>query len=297
MEGGYQLRESMSRSYFPQEFDYLINGLVLKLPMGHRLPAYQAKYLKYDKFLPFIVKRLEVGSSVLDIGANCGDTLAAIVPAGPRLRYCAVEPSDNYYKYLEQNIETIRKAFPLVSLSYTKSLIGNSDGLYTLIEKDGTATAVKVQKQDDGSEKNSKSLDKTSLTQLVKSQDSPFRLRLLKTDTDGMDWDVINSGLEIFQEAQPIIFFECDPQNTEAFLAYQSTFEKLNNLGYNHFYIFDNYGEYVCSLNKVSPLVDFMRYCYAQDQRTIHYIDVVACVAADAALVESAINEFNSTRL
>ena len=284
----------MSRSYFPQEFDYTINGLVLKLPMGHRLPTYQAKFSKYDKFLPFIAKRLASGSGVLDIGANCGDTLAAMVPVAPGLRYHAVEPSDNYYKYLEQNIETMRKVFPLVSLSYAKSLIGNADGLYALIEKDGTATAVKVQKQDNVTEKNPKILDKTSLTQLVKSQDSQFRLRLLKTDTDGMDWDVINSGQEIIKEAQPIIFFECDPQEDEAFSAYQSTFEKLNNLGYNHFYIFDNYGEYVCSLNKVSPLVDFMRYCYAQTQRTIHYIDVVACVTKDAALVESAINEFNS---
>jgi hypothetical protein len=261
--------------------------------MGHRLPTYQAKYLKYDKFLPYIVKRLEAGSSVLDIGANCGDTLAAIVPAGPRLRYYAVEPSDNYYKYLEQNIETIRKAFPLVTLSYSKSLIGNSDGLYTLIEKDGTATAVKVQKQADVAEKNSKTLDKTSLTQLVKAQDSQFRLRLLKTDTDGMDWDVINSGLEVIKDARPILFFECDPQNAETVLAYQSSLEKLDNLGYHNFYIFDNYGEYVCCLNKVSTLVDFIRYCCAQTTRTIHYIDVVACVAADAALVESAIEEFN----
>jgi FkbM family methyltransferase len=284
----------MSKSYIPQEFDYTINGLVLKLPMGHRLPNYQAKYLKYEKFLPFIVKRLEAGSGVLDIGANCGDTLAALVPAGPRLHYCAVEPSDNYYKYLEQNIETIRKSFPLVSLSYTKSLIGNSDGLYTLIEKDGTATAVKVEKQDDVLEINSKTLDKTSLTQLVKSQDSLVRLRLLKTDTDGTDWDVINSGLEIIKESQPIIIFECAPQDDDAFLAYQSTFEKLSNLGYQHFYIFDNYGEHVCCVNKIGTLVDFMRYCYKQSHRTIHYIDVVACVAADTALVESAIKEFNS---
>lgn len=112
-----------------------------------------------------------------------------------------------------------------------------------------------------------------------------------------MDWDVIDSGLEIFKEAQPIIFFECDPQNAEAFLAYQSTLEKLNNLGYHNFYIFDNYGEHVCCLNKVSTLVDFIRYCYTQTHRTIHYLDVVACVAEDAALVQSAITEFNSTQL
>jgi FkbM family methyltransferase len=265
--------------------------------MGHRLPIYQAKFLKYDKFLPFIAKRLASGSGVLDIGANCGDTLAAMVPVAPGLRYHAVEPSDNYYKYLEQNIETMKKDFPMVSLSYTKSLIGNADGLYALIEKDGTATAVKVQKQDNVAEKNSKKLNKTSLTQLVKSQDSQFRLRLLKTDTDGMDWDVINSGLEIIKEAQPIIFFECDPQDDDAFSAYQSTLGKINDLGYHHFYVFDNYGEYVCSLNRVSTLVDFMRYCHTQAQRTIHYIDVVACVATDAALVESAISEFNLTQL
>lgn len=40
---------------------------------------------------------------------------------------------------------------------------------------------------------------------------------------------------------------------------------------------------------KAIKLVAFMRYCYTQDQRTIHYIDVVACVAKAAALVESAI--------
>lgn len=40
MAGGYQLRDSMRWPYFPQEFDYTINGLVLKLPMGHRLPIY-----------------------------------------------------------------------------------------------------------------------------------------------------------------------------------------------------------------------------------------------------------------
>ena len=293
MPAGYEFRNLMSRPYFPQEFDYAINGIVLKLPMGHRLPVYQTKFIKYDKFLPFIAKRLATGSGVLDIGANCGDTLAAVIPAAPGLRYHAVEPSDNYYKYLEQNIETIKKTFPLVSLTYSKSLIGNSDGVYTLIEKDGTATAVKVQKQDDVSEKNSKILDKTSLTQLVKSQDSQFRLRLLKTDTDGMDWDVINSGLEIIKEVQPIIFFECGPQDDEAFLAYPSTFEKLNNLGYHNFYIFDNYGEYVCCLNTVSALTDFLRYCYKQAQRTLHYIDVVAVVPADVSLVESAISEFN----
>jgi hypothetical protein len=47
---------------------------------------------------------------------------------------------------------------------------------------------------------------------------------------------------------------------------------------------------------KAITLVDFMRYCYAQTHRTIHYIDVVACVAKDAVLVESAIEEFNQTK-
>jgi hypothetical protein len=162
-----------------------------------------------------------------------------------------------------------------------------------MIEKDGTAAAVKVQKHEAAEEKSSKTLDKTSLTQLVKSQVGQFRLKLLKIDTDGSDWDVINSGLEIIKEAKPVIFFECDPQDETAFSAYQSTFLKLSHLGYNKFYIFDNYGEYVCRLNEVSALVDFMGYCYKQTQRTIHYIDVVACIDADTQWVDSAVKEFN----
>ena len=288
----YKLVDSMTRPYFSQEFNYNINGLVVRLPAGHRLPFYQAKFPKYDKFLPYIAKRLVPGDGVLDIGANCGDTLASLVSAGPELRYYCVEPSDNYFKYLGWNIESIKKSFPLVSINCVKCLVGKSSGAYSLIEKNGTAVSAKIYDKDALVGDDNAILTKTTLNDLVKSPDGKFKLRLLKTDTDGSDSDVIDSGLEIIKEAKPILFFECAPENDEAYLAYQSTFEKLSNLGYNNFYIFDNYGEYISSVKESRSLVDFMRYCFKNPKPTIFYIDVMACVSKDVPLVEAAIGEF-----
>lgn len=292
----YKWVDSMTRPYFPQEFNYNINGLVLRLPVGHRLPFYQAKFPKYDKFLPFIAKRLTGGDAVIDIGANCGDTLASLVPQGPELKYYSVEPSDNYFKYLESNIETIRKSFPLVSITSTQCLVGGSGGRYTMAEKDGTATAVKIDNKEVQTVNGHNLLTKTSFDVLLKSVNVNSKLRLLKTDTDGSDWDVIDSGLEIIKETKPMIFFECDPQDDKDFSSYQSTFKSLFSLGYSRFYIFDNYGEYILSLQELNGLVDFMRYCFKQTKRTIFYIDIMASIPVDAPLIEAAINEYNQTK-
>ena len=282
-------------SFFTKKREYKINGLVIQLPRGHRLPLYQAKFKRYDKFLPFIAKRLLAGDGVIDIGANCGDTIASLVSVGAGLQYHAVEPSDNYQKYLKLNTETIKKSFPLVSITCVKCLVGKSGGAYSLVEKNGTASVAKINDKDTPVGGDNAILTKTTLNDLVKSLDDKFKLRLLKTDTDGSDWDVIDSGLEIIKEAKPILFFECDPQDVEAFSSYQSTFEKLSNLGYNNFYIFDNYGEYISSVKESRSLVDFMRYYFKKPKRTIFYIDIMACVSMDVPLVEAAIEEFNQT--
>jgi FkbM family methyltransferase len=285
----------MNFFFFSQNIKYNINGIDLKLPPRHRLPVYQSKFKRYDKFLPFIAKRLAAGDGVLDIGANCGDTIASLVSAGVDLQYYAVEPSDNYYKYLEINAETIKKSFPSVSINCIKCLVGSGGGTFSLIERDGTASVAKISDKEAQLKKAGATLTKTTLNDMINSFDTKFKLRLLKTDTDGSDSDVIDSGLEIIKKTHPLLFFECDPRDDASYLSYQSTFRNLSSLGYSKFFIFDNFGEYVTSVNEPSGLIDFMHYFFKQTQRRIYYIDIMAAVSADVPLVEAAIQEFNQT--
>jgi FkbM family methyltransferase len=285
----------MNFFFFSQKINYNLNGINLKLPPRHRLPVYQSKFKRYDKFLPFIAKRLAAGDGVLDIGANCGDTIASLVSAGVELQYYAVEPSDNYYKYLEINAEIIKKSFPSVSIKCIKCLVGSGSGTFSLIERDGTASVAKISDTEPRLKKEGATLTKTTLNDMINSFDAKFKLRLLKTDTDGSDSDVIDSGLEIIKETNPLLFFECDPRDHASYLSYQSTFLNLSSLGYSKFFIFDNFGEYVTSLNESSGLIDFMHYFFKQTQRRIYYIDIMAAVSADVPLVEAAILEFNQT--
>lgn len=276
--------------------NYNIGGIDILLPEGHPLPGYQANYRRYDRFLPYIVKRLPKESGVIDIGANCGDTLASIIAAGPELKYLCVEPSDNYFRYLEENIRRTHIYFPEILILTSKCLVGVADGDYLLSENAGTATALKVGSANGLNAGASMGLTKTKLTDLIQLCGEKFKPKLIKIDVDGFDFDVINSGSEIIKAEKPILFFECNPTSEEGFQAYMKTIESLSGVGYKNFSIFDNFGEFIFSTQEAKILPDLMRYFLKQNTRTFYYIDILAAAEADAPLIESAIDEFNKTK-
>lgn len=117
------LRKRFSRLLwikFNIDRDYLVAGTKLKLPAEHLLPEHQATHPLYDKFLPFIVKELNSNSYVLDIGANVGDSLSAMLASNGNLNYLCIEPEPIFIKYLEQNIETLRVHYPESNIKIDK---------------------------------------------------------------------------------------------------------------------------------------------------------------------------------
>ncbi|MEI7464384.1 MAG: hypothetical protein WCJ87_03490 [Burkholderiales bacterium] len=48
------------------------------MPKNHRLAEYKKRHRLYDQFLPHLARYLPTGGVVVDIGANVGDTLAAM---------------------------------------------------------------------------------------------------------------------------------------------------------------------------------------------------------------------------
>ena len=57
-----------------------IGDYYILLPPEHKLPEYQAKGRLYDRFLPTLCLALpQDGETIIDLGANVGDTAIAIV--------------------------------------------------------------------------------------------------------------------------------------------------------------------------------------------------------------------------
>ena len=83
---------------------YLIGNSYLKLDYNSRLPDFKSSFLDYDRFLPHFVKYLPANSSVVDVGANVGDTLFEMVNANSNLEYICIEADGNFYKDLKINV-------------------------------------------------------------------------------------------------------------------------------------------------------------------------------------------------
>src|SRR5574340_220037 len=67
--------------------EYQYTTFTILLPADHLLPDYQQSHKLYDRFLPHLVNYIEPKATVIDVGANCGDTLAAMYESNKSLTY------------------------------------------------------------------------------------------------------------------------------------------------------------------------------------------------------------------
>src|ERR1700723_972882 len=98
------------RSLLGMKTEYRYRNFSIRLPADHLLPFYQSMYGTYDKFLPHLVRYLEPQATVIDVGANCGDTLAGMYDANDRLNYICVEPDEVFFRYLSENAARMRNS-------------------------------------------------------------------------------------------------------------------------------------------------------------------------------------------
>ena len=80
-----------------------IYKLSLILPPGHLLSIYNYLYPKYDQFISKLVTKIDYNKSVIDIGANIGDTLFRLYQNNPKLRYYSIEADEYFFNYLKKN--------------------------------------------------------------------------------------------------------------------------------------------------------------------------------------------------
>ena len=264
---------------------YSYKDFSIKLPSNHLLPEHQKKHPKYDRFLPHLAKYATAADTIVDIGANVGDTLAGMVEKNPSSNYICVEPDDSFYKHLEENIDRIKKSITGLKIQAIKALVGKNISNVSLDGKGGTKHAVID---------NEGGIKSLPLDEMIPNA---LNVRILKSDVDGFDYDVIDSSMAVIEAHKPILFFECHYDFEYQKNGYLETLKKLESVGYCDWTVFDNFGEVVVRTNDISVLSQLMNYVWQQNvgnaTRTIHYFDILSVQKTDSALIDKVLSAYN----
>lgn len=277
------LKRSPARRSGDQEFP--CGPCSIALPADHMLPAYQRQHPRYDRFLPHLARFIADGSTVIDVGANCGDTVAAMAGANDRLHYLCIEPDPAFYGYLERNLKRLEAARPGLRVQAVRALVGKQVQRASLEGGSGTRHA----------RESAEGFESTTLDRLFEGSTLPPP-GLLKSDVDGFDFDVIDSAQDLVARHEPVLFFECQPLNDEQRAGFAATLARLANSGYTRWTAFDNFGELMLRDVQPAQIEQLMAYVRRQDQglatRTFHYCDLLASTERDAPRVTAAIDSY-----
>jgi len=213
----------------------VLDTLKIILPPDHNLSLYNNLYPEYDKFLCKVVVNLPQNSSVLDIGANVGDTVGRLIQSNNKLNYYCIEADNFFFDYLNLNVKNFKKIVSckitsiklLVGLDLQGELIGNN-GTKSLLESKNNSN-IKIIK--------SKKLDQIIIEYNIKN------ISLIKCDTDGYDYNIIFSGISYIKKNTPDIFFEYHYLNKSTQASYIEVINILFEIGYKKWTVISNYGE------------------------------------------------------
>lgn len=273
-----------------QHFDWPIKhqytNFFIVLPANHMLPVYQKAHPKYDRFLPHLAKYAISSDTIVDIGANVGDTLAGMAEQNPTSNYICIEPDAFFYRHLEENIERIRSSIKDLKIRTIQALVGKNISNVSLDGKGGTKHAVI---------NINGGIKSIPLDQIIFNLNS--NIRILKTDIDGYDYDALDSSMAVIEAHKPIIFFECEYDFEYQKSGYSKTLKSLESAGYCDWTVFDNFGEVVIRTNDIGIITQLMNYVWQQNigqaTRTIHYFDILTVQQNDSALIDKVLSEYN----
>ena len=203
--------------------------------------------------------------SIIDVGANVGDTLA-LFRSVSHLPVLCVEGDDFAYSFLEKN----SRQFPHVRLA-KQFLSDRNETVELKLEKKGwNTTLVPVNSTETG-----QSLQLLTLDALLDQIPDIQSVKLLKVDAEGYDMKILRGAKDILRTDRPVVLFELNAENIRALDESPGDFfDYLSGLGYFSYLFFDPFGDLLCVLHEPEKerWLDFYR--YSADGGRLSHFDV-----------------------
>ena len=219
---------------------YRLAGTVVQLPLSHDLPVIRSKHPEYALAIGRIARVVHSRYprlSLIDIGANVGDTVA-IVREHASFPILCIDGDAEFFDLLRSNIE--REANVEAVCAIVDDATRATEG--SLVSKQGTARLQRTERTN--------SVRTCSLVDLLQEFPAFLSSKLIKVDTDGMDTRILMGASGLLDSVRPVLFCEYDPHL--AALAGSDARELLGLLvksGYRMAMVYENTGEYVRTLD------------------------------------------------
>jgi FkbM family methyltransferase len=218
LKGAIEARKLLVRLGDPT-VRYRYGDVELELPLSHQLPFYRHAHPAYDAPLARIA--CDLGGPVVDVGANVGDTAAAI-RARCDVAVLCVEGDERFFALLERN------ALRLGDVELERAFV-DAPARGRIERAAGTARIVAG--DDD--------LPTKPLEQVLEEHPRFASPALLKVDTDGADVPILEANIDLLARLRPVLFFEYDPHLG----ARPEIFERLRAVGYRTAAWYEHTGE------------------------------------------------------
>ena len=214
--------------------------------------------------LAAVVAGKYAGQTVIDIGANVGDTIA-IIKTAIELPVIGIEGDPISYRFLEKNVQQF------INVTLIKQFLGEKkETVHVTMGKDGWNNTLVPTDSTTGKEVNLQTLDEV----LEERKLSDQTIKLLKIDTEGFDTIILRGAYGLLQKQKPVLYFEYNKSNQQAIHEDGlSTLFSLQRFGYNTLVFFDNKGRYILSvpLAQQQLISDLHRYSDENNSQIAYY--------------------------
>ncbi len=247
----------------------------------------------YDRFLPYLIKN--TNSGLIDVGSNIGDTLT-LVKSKKDCEVICVEPDEAFLKVLKDNIK--QNNFKDV-LIYPYPI--SSEKKKVIVQKNHSSSTGSIMDSENG-------LVTKSINDLFDELKIDVnKYKTIKVDTDGYDWDVLNSINNYCENSSDnfdFIFYEHQTYlnnlgpNDENRLwrenKYRDSLLKLRDCGFVNYFIFDNFGTFILRTNDLNILIEMIQYIRKSEtnRHTIYFCDVLICKNDKLHLANKSLEEY-----
>jgi len=255
------------------------NDPVVKLPVGekalfmpwsHNLPLILRKNPLYETEIGRLASHLSKTDGellMIDIGANIGDTIAALPPLG-RAKFLCVEGSERYFGLLRKNYESDPRTVLLFALLTDVPAQANGARLK---ETEGTAHVDMI-------EGSAAAAPWLTLDEIVGKYPAFANANFVKVDVDGYDLRTLRGATTFLERAKPCLHIEVGPQLWREYGGCEVSdgLAFLSKFGYKDVLVYDNLGYFITRDTTQNPKFIGVLADYAMRHPPWFYINLIA---------------------